>query len=93
MIANKIYHLRARDRRSVQQPPQHPGGVGAAIDIVADMQQHRLIRRTPRQVLGDDRVQVGKLRIAAMDVADGIDPPPWRHDGGGPGKLDHCDPD
>ena len=77
-------------RRTTQQPAQHARGVRAAIDVVADMQQHRFVDRPPRQILGDDLVQVAKLCVAAMDVADGVDTPPGRHDWRAPAKFDHC---
>jgi hypothetical protein len=89
MIAEQVHHGHARDRGVGQQPPQHSGRVCATIDVVANMQQHRLIHRTTRQILGDDLMQVGELCVAAMDIADRIKTATWRQAGGGSGQRDH----
>ena len=73
MIADQIDDRHALDRGSRKQSPQDAGGIDAAIDVVADMQQQRRIDRPPCQVLGDGLVKITKLHIAAMDVADGVD--------------------
>src|SRR5690242_2227441 len=54
------------------------------------MQQYSFIRRAPQKILGDDLMEIGKLRVAAMDVADRINAPPRRHDSRRPGQCDHC---
>ena len=76
------------DRRSRQQPPQHARGIRAAIDVVA-WQQQRCIDRTPCQVLGDDRMQIAKLLVTAVDIADRVDTSPFRQVRGRTGKCDH----
>ena len=68
-----------------------PRGIGSAIDVVADMQQQRCRDRAGGQILGDDCVQVAELRVAAVDVADGVDAAAGRQRCGGGGEVDHHD--
>ena len=51
----------------------HPGGIGATVDQVAEMDQHRARDRALGEVGGDRGVQGLQPLQAAVDVADGVD--------------------
>src|SRR3984885_13640729 len=76
----------------MDQVLDHPGGVGAAIDIVSDMQKQRRGDWTLCQIFGDHLVQVGQLSGASMDVPNGVDTAGWRQDGRRLRQFDHCEP-
>ena len=84
--------MHAGDRTAVDQALDDPGGVGTAIDVIADMQQQGRGGRPAGEVPGDRQVQVGKLPGAAMDVANGVDTPARRQGGGRSRQLDHRQP-
>ncbi len=73
MVAHQVDHLHARDRAPGHQPGDHTSRIGAAIDVVADMQQQRGRDRAIGQVVGDSIVQGGQLAGASMDVTNGVD--------------------
>jgi hypothetical protein len=89
VISHQIDDLVSRHRRAVDQPIHHLRAVEPAVDIVAKMDQDRLLRRTGGDVFGDQFVQGCKAVHAAVDVANGIDTLSRRQGRGGGGEFEH----
>jgi hypothetical protein len=78
VIADQVDDRKAGNRCLGQQPLQYAGGVRAAIDVITDMQQQRCFDWPPRQIFGDDLVQIAQLHITSVDVADRVDASAFR---------------
>ncbi len=90
VVAHQVDHVHAGDGTAVHQPSDDAGGIGAAIDVVADMQQQGGRDRTAGEIRGDGVVQVGQLPVASVDVTDGVDTTAGRQGGGRWSEFDHC---
>ena len=90
VIAHQVDGAQAGDGRAGGEPCHDRGTVRAAIDVVAEVDQHGLRRGALRQVLGDRHVQRLELVDAAVDVADRVGTLAGRQGGGGGGERDHA---
>ncbi len=57
-----------------RQPLDHAGRIGPAVGVVADVDDAVVRHRPPREVGGDRRMDRGELVVAAVHVADGVEP-------------------
>ena len=89
MVAHQVDDPLHRHRRAAAEPVHHLRAVEAAIHVIAQMHQHRLIHRAGREVLGDLLMHRGQTIQAPMDVADGINALARRQGRRGGGEIDH----
>ena len=73
----------------LDQAADDPGGVRAAIDVVAEVDQPGVLDRAGGEVFGDGGVDGGELVEAAVYVADGIDAGAGRQGCGGRDEIGH----
>ena len=89
VVADQVDGGNALDRRPGSQVGNDAGAVRPAIDVVAEVDQHRLGRWAAVQVAADGGVQRDQPLRQAVHVADGVNPPAWRHGSGGFLECDH----
>ena len=73
MVAHQVDGGHAGQGIAGGQALDHGRAVGAAIDVVADMNQQGVGHRAGSEIGGDGGMQRPEAVGAAMDVADGVD--------------------
>ncbi len=81
MVSHQVDHFHARRRGTGQQVRDHPGGLRPTVYVIAQMHHDGLTAGPIPQVGAYAVMHTLQSVQVPMNVANGIDAPPWRQPG------------